>query len=68
MGAFAFSELVYIKEVAIGTALAVLVDATLVRGAPAPRPAGAAGPWAWWAPAGSGGARLGDRAEPELSG
>ena len=31
MGAFAFSDLVYVKEVAIGAAVAVLVDATVVR-------------------------------------
>jgi RND superfamily putative drug exporter len=31
MGAFAFSELIYVKEVAVGTAVAVLVDATIVR-------------------------------------
>ena len=31
MGAFVFSDLVYVKEVAVGAAVAVLVDATIVR-------------------------------------
>lgn len=50
MGAFAFSELVYVKEVAVGTAVAVLVDATLVRGLLLPAILTLLGPWAWWAP------------------
>ncbi len=50
MGAFAFSELVYVKEVAVGTAVAVLVDATLVRGLLLPAVLKLLGPWAWWAP------------------
>ncbi len=32
MGSFAFSQMIFIKEVAVGTAVAVLVDATFVRG------------------------------------
>ena len=31
IGAFATSEIIFIKEVGIGTALAVLIDATIVR-------------------------------------
>jgi uncharacterized membrane protein YdfJ with MMPL/SSD domain len=50
MGAFAFSELVYVKEVAVGTAVAVLVDATLVRGLLLPAVLKLLGPWAWWTP------------------
>ena len=50
MGAFAFSELIYIKQVAIGTAVAVLVDATLVRALLFPSILRLLGPWAWWAP------------------
>jgi RND superfamily putative drug exporter len=50
MGVFAFSELVYVKEVAIGTAVAVLVDATIVRGFLLPAVLTLLGPWAWWAP------------------
>ena len=66
MGAFAFSDLVFIKEIAIGTALAVLVDATLVRPFLLPALLGLLGARAWWAPAWlGGGTRLGDAAEPE---
>jgi RND superfamily putative drug exporter len=50
MGAFAFSELVTVKEVAIGTAVAVLVDATVVRAFLFPAILRLLGPWAWWAP------------------
>jgi uncharacterized membrane protein YdfJ with MMPL/SSD domain len=50
MGAFAFSELVYVKEVAVGAAVAVLVDATLIRGLLLPAVLKLLGPWAWWAP------------------
>jgi uncharacterized membrane protein YdfJ with MMPL/SSD domain len=50
MGAFAFSELVYVKEVAVGTAVAVLVDATIVRALLLPAVLGLLGGRAWWAP------------------
>jgi uncharacterized membrane protein YdfJ with MMPL/SSD domain len=50
MGVFAFSELIYVKEVAIGTAIAVLVDATIVRAFLFPAVLFLLGPWAWWAP------------------
>jgi uncharacterized membrane protein YdfJ with MMPL/SSD domain len=50
MGAFVFSDLVFIKEVAVGTAAAVLVDATLVRALLFPALLGLLGSRAWWAP------------------
>jgi uncharacterized membrane protein YdfJ with MMPL/SSD domain len=50
MGAFAFSELIYVKEVAIGAAVAVLVDATIVRGFLFPAILGLLGERAWWSP------------------
>jgi uncharacterized membrane protein YdfJ with MMPL/SSD domain len=50
MGAFAFSHLIYVKEVAIGAAVAVLVDATLVRGLLFPAVLGLLGEAAWWCP------------------
>jgi uncharacterized membrane protein YdfJ with MMPL/SSD domain len=50
MGAFAFSDLVYVKEVAVGTAVAVLIDATLVRGLLLPAVLKLLGRRAWWAP------------------
>jgi putative drug exporter of the RND superfamily len=50
MGAFAFSDLVYVKEVAVGAAVAVLVDATLVRAFLFPAVLGLLGSVAWWSP------------------
>jgi RND superfamily putative drug exporter len=50
MGAFAFSHLVYVKEVAVGAAVAVLVDATIVRAFLFPAVLRLFGSTAWWAP------------------
>jgi RND superfamily putative drug exporter len=50
MGAFVFSDLVYVKEVAVGAAVAVLVDATIVRGFLFPAILGMLGELAWWSP------------------
>jgi uncharacterized membrane protein YdfJ with MMPL/SSD domain len=50
MGAFAFSELVYVKEIAVGAAVAVLVDATIVRAFLFPAILGMLGERAWWSP------------------
>ena len=50
MGAFAFSELVYVKEVAVGAAVAVLVDAMIVRAFLFPAVLGLLGERAWWSP------------------
>jgi RND superfamily putative drug exporter len=50
MGAFAFSDLIFIKEVAVGTAVAVIVDATLVRALLFPALLCMLGPAAWWSP------------------
>ncbi|HET8975533.1 MAG TPA: MMPL family transporter, partial [Solirubrobacterales bacterium] len=62
MGAFAFSDLVFIKEVAVGTAVAVIVDATLVRALLFPALLGLLGERAWWGPR-----RAARSPEPELS-
>jgi uncharacterized membrane protein YdfJ with MMPL/SSD domain len=50
MGSFIFSQMVFIKEVAVGTALAVLVDATLVRAFLMPALMQLCGEVAWWSP------------------
>jgi len=50
MGSFVFSQMVFIKEVAVGTALAVLVDATLVRAFLMPALMQLCGERAWWSP------------------
>jgi uncharacterized membrane protein YdfJ with MMPL/SSD domain len=50
MGSFVFSQMIFIKEVAVGTALAVLVDATLVRACLMPALMQLCGERAWWSP------------------
>jgi enamine deaminase RidA (YjgF/YER057c/UK114 family) len=50
IGAFAMSEIVFIKELGIGTALAVLLDATIVRALLVPSLMQLLGRWNWWAP------------------
>jgi putative drug exporter of the RND superfamily len=50
IGAFATSEIVFIKEVGVGTAVAVLVDATIVRALLVPSLMRLLGRWNWWAP------------------
>jgi uncharacterized membrane protein YdfJ with MMPL/SSD domain len=50
IGSFVFSQMIFIKEVAVGTALAVLVDATLVRAFLMPALIQLCGEWAWWSP------------------
>jgi uncharacterized membrane protein YdfJ with MMPL/SSD domain len=50
IGAFATSQIVFIKQVGIGTALAVLIDATLVRALLVPSLMALLGRWNWWAP------------------
>jgi RND superfamily putative drug exporter len=51
IGAFATSKLVFIKELGVGTALAVLIDASIVRALLVPSLMALLGPWNWWAPA-----------------
>lgn len=50
MGTFATSRIVIIKELGIGTALAVALDATIVRALLVPSLMGLIGKWNWWAP------------------
>jgi uncharacterized membrane protein YdfJ with MMPL/SSD domain len=50
IGAFATSQIVIIKELGVGTALAVLLDATIVRALLVPSLMGIFGRWTWWAP------------------
>ena len=62
LGAFVFSDLIYVKEVAVGAAVAVLVDATIVRAFLLPAILGLLGEIAWWSPR-----WLGRREQPRLS-
>jgi uncharacterized membrane protein YdfJ with MMPL/SSD domain len=50
IGAFASSQVVFIKEVGVGTALAVLIDAFVVRALLVPSLMALLGRWNWWAP------------------
>jgi RND superfamily putative drug exporter len=50
IGAFATSRIVFIKELGVGTALAVLIDATIVRALLVPSLMALLGRWNWWAP------------------
>jgi uncharacterized membrane protein YdfJ with MMPL/SSD domain len=50
IGSFVFSQMIFIKEVAVGTAVAVLIDATLVRAFLMPALIQLCGERAWWSP------------------
>ncbi len=50
IGAFATSRIVFIKELAVGTGIAVFLDATLVRALLVPSLMALLGDWNWWAP------------------
>jgi RND superfamily putative drug exporter len=50
IGAFTTSKLVFIKELGLGTALAVLIDATVIRALLVPSLMELLGEWNWWAP------------------
>jgi uncharacterized membrane protein YdfJ with MMPL/SSD domain len=50
IGAFATSQVIFIKELGLGTAIAVLIDATLIRALLVPSLMELLGKWNWWAP------------------
>jgi uncharacterized membrane protein YdfJ with MMPL/SSD domain len=50
IGAFATSQIIFIKENGLGTALAVLIDASIVRALLVPSLMELLGKWNWWAP------------------
>lgn len=51
VGAFGSSKIVFIQEIGIGLAIAVIIDATLVRMLLVPATMRLLGKWNWWAPA-----------------
>jgi len=51
LGAFATSEILFVKQNGVGTALAVLIDASIVRALLVPSLMELLGKWNWWAPA-----------------
>jgi uncharacterized membrane protein YdfJ with MMPL/SSD domain len=50
IGAFVTSKIILIKQLGLGVAFAVLLDATLVRALLVPSLMRLLGPWNWWAP------------------
>jgi uncharacterized membrane protein YdfJ with MMPL/SSD domain len=50
IGAFVTSEVVFIKQLGLGTAIAVLIDATIIRALLVPSLMEMLGRWNWWAP------------------
>ncbi len=50
IGAFVTSDIIFIKELGLGAALAVLIDATIVRAFLVPSLMKLLGEWNWWAP------------------
>lgn len=50
LGSFATSQIIFIKELGIGTAIAVLIDATIVRALLVPSLMALLGKANWWAP------------------
>jgi RND superfamily putative drug exporter len=51
IGAFATSKIIFVKQNGIGTALAVLIDASIIRALLVPSLMELLGRWNWWAPA-----------------
>jgi uncharacterized membrane protein YdfJ with MMPL/SSD domain len=51
IGAFGVSKLIFLKEVGVGVAAAVLIDAFIVRALLVPALMALLGRWNWWAPA-----------------
>ncbi len=51
IGAFATSEVVFIQQIGVGTAVGVLVDALIVRALLVPSLMAMLGSWNWWSPA-----------------
>jgi RND superfamily putative drug exporter len=50
VGAFATSQIVFIKELGVGAALAVLIDSSIIRALLVPSLMELLGSWNWWAP------------------
>ena len=58
IGAFATGYLLYVKEVGVGVAAAIVLDVTVVRALLVPATMRLMGRWNWWAPAWLGGIAL----------
>ncbi|HEU4421860.1 MAG TPA: MMPL family transporter, partial [Pilimelia sp.] len=62
---FALSEVTPLKQIGVGLALAVLIDATLIRGVLVPASMQIMGRWNWWFPFGGRPAATGPAPEPQ---
>jgi uncharacterized membrane protein YdfJ with MMPL/SSD domain len=51
LAAFSTSKIIFIQQIGVGLAIAVIMDATLVRGLLVPATMRLLGQWNWWAPA-----------------
>jgi trehalose monomycolate/heme transporter len=51
IGAFGTSRIIFMKSLGLGMALAILLDATIIRGLLVPAAMKLMGKWNWWAPA-----------------
>ena len=51
IGTFATSQISFIQELGVGTAVAVALDATIIRALLVPSLMALLGRWNWWAPA-----------------
>jgi RND superfamily putative drug exporter len=51
LAAFSTSHIIFIKQIGVGLAIAIVMDATLVRGLLVPATMRLLGRWNWWAPA-----------------
>jgi RND superfamily putative drug exporter len=51
IGAFVTSQIIFLKELGFGVAIAVLIDATIIRALLVPSLMRLLGHWNWWAPA-----------------
>jgi uncharacterized membrane protein YdfJ with MMPL/SSD domain len=51
IGAFAASSVLFLKEIGLGTALALIIDASVIRAFLVPSLMALLGDWNWWAPA-----------------
>ena len=50
-GAFGLSSVIILKQIGLGLALAIFIDATFVRALVVPSTMRLMGKWNWWAPA-----------------
>ena len=68
IGAFVTSEMIFIKQLGLGTALAVLIDATIIRALLVPSLMKTLGKWNWWGTQAAAAAARPARSDPGVTG